>query len=1038
MCPTCDATNPETSRFCAACGSRLSSERPSGLRKRATILFCDVVGSSQMGERLDPEVLQTVMSRYFVEMRSILERHGGTVEKFIGDAVMAVFGVPVTHEDDPLRALGAAVEMCDAVSRLSDDLRGTLQIGLEVRIGVNTGEVMVGDPTTGHTFVAGDTVNTAARLQQTADPGRVVLSDSTFQLARRHVVAEPLEPLSLRGKSAPQAAWRLERLIHRDPWGAFDDATPFVGRAHHLTALCQALERVVADRSCCLFTVYGEPGVGKSRLVHEFVRSLPERLPRLPVATVVGHCLAYGGSDSLGPIVEMIGEIAGAHLPHGAPAPRPPDGTLARAGEVIAHGLVEGSAVHSTGETWWAVRKTFEGAAEQRSLVAVFEDVQWGKQALLDLIEHLADWSSGRALLLVCVARTELVDDRPTWAGGKLNTVSMLLPPLTRDESLDLVGAFGEVVLHAMPSWLPEVLEAAGGNPLYLEQMLLAGPPAEAGGPVVPPTVEGVVAARLDRLPAAERTALERAAVIGPEFPLDLLGRLLGSDPEALRGLVAALTRRRLVESFTINGGPPRHRFRNVTIREVVYRSMPRRTQAELHLRTADLLVEQGGGDEASEVVARHLEQAHQRLAGLGAAQEALAPIGLRAAAQFARAGLRSLSRIDLGHAADLLERSVALFPAGSPGRLESLTRLAEALMAAGEESRAEAVLGQLIDEGAGDRGSGAYGLLYRAALRAGGEGFGPLRDAAERAATAFTELRDERGLAIAWLRLGQAHGAEGRYAASAATLERALPLVTAHGSRLDEANMLGGLAMALWQGPASVGEAVDRCERLLHGLAEGGRAARAAVAGPLAVLAAMSGRFDDARRLAADTELAVSEMDSPMAIATAPVFTACVESLAGRWEAAEERLRASCQAFQRARDRGLLSWATQLLAHVLIRQERYDEAWEAARLARDCAADADIVTRAGSTSAVALVLGRRGDREEALALVESAMADAGATDSINVQAAVLLTRAEVLAGAGRRSDAALAAGEAVRRFGAKGNLVERARAADLLAEMSR
>ena len=402
-----------------------------------TVVFCDLTGSTALGESLDPERLRALLARYFEAMKAIVESHGGSVEKFIGDAVMAVFGVPVVHEDDALRAVRAAAEMRDALPEL----------GLEGRIGVMTGEVVTG---TAERLVTGDPVNVAARLEQAAAPGDVLIGETTLALVADAVDVDPVEPLQLKGKAEPVPAYRLLR-VHDAPERRHD--TSFVGRERELGLLLEAWERVCSEQRCELVTITGDAGVGKSRLAAELLAPLEATIVR-------GRCLPYGEGITYWPVVEVLKQLD----------VRPPDETAAAA---IASLLGESQAATSAEEIAWAFRKTLEHAADTRPLVVVFDDIQWGEQTFHDLIEHVALLSTGTPILLLCMARPELAESHPTWP------VTLRLEPLRTQDVDELIGARAAGELH------DRIARAASGNPLFVEEMLAMA--AQSDGEVVVP-----------------------------------------------------------------------------------------------------------------------------------------------------------------------------------------------------------------------------------------------------------------------------------------------------------------------------------------------------------------------------------------------------------------------------------------------------------------------------------------------------------------------------------------------------------------------
>ena len=403
-CDACGQENPDGFKFCGNCAAPLgvASEPARDVRKTVTVVFCDLTGSTALGAVTDPETLRATMRGYYDAMRTILERHGGRVEKFIGDAVMAVFGVPVAHEDDALRAVRAAWEMHEAVPKL----------GLQARIGVNTGGVVTSE---GDSLVTGDAVNVAARLEQAATPGDVLIGAETQQLVRDAVQVEPIR-IEAKGKGQVDAFRLLDVDLQAASIARRLD-TPLIGRRSELDQLQQAFERTVREQRCHLFTVLGSAGVGKSRLVGEFLAGVDAHV-------VTGACLDYGEGITFWPVISMLKALG----------PRA-DPTIAR--------VVEGAS--TPGELFWTVRAQLEEFAAEQPLIVFFDDIQWGEPTFLDLIDHIADLSRGAPLFVLCLARPDLLDKRPGWGGGKLNATTILLAPLSADECAELIKVHGGV-----------------------------------------------------------------------------------------------------------------------------------------------------------------------------------------------------------------------------------------------------------------------------------------------------------------------------------------------------------------------------------------------------------------------------------------------------------------------------------------------------------------------------------------------------------------------------------------------------------------
>ena len=415
VCPACGSQSGAEARFCPACGGALGDSAEGEVRKIVTIVFSDVASSTQLGEDLDPESLRRVMSRYFEEMQAVLERHGGVVEKFIGDAVMCVFGVPRVHEDDALRAVRAAVEMRDALAQLNEEFGSSAGVTLVTRTGLNTGEVMAGDVDHAHSLVAGDAVNVASRLENAAAPGEILIADATHRLVRAAVVAEEVGALTLKGRVEEVSAWRLLEVVP----GArgLDAAVGFTarGRERELSMLEQIFERSAAEQAPQLVTLMGPAGIGKSRLTGEFLSRLGDRC-----SVVAGRCLPYGEGITFWPVIAALKESVQISDRDSPTEARQKLSALLPAGQdtdVISDRLAAllGLAPTMPGirETFWAIRQVFEALAAEKPLVVVFDDIQWGESTFLDLLEYLTDWIRGRSILIVCLARSELFDVRP-------------------------------------------------------------------------------------------------------------------------------------------------------------------------------------------------------------------------------------------------------------------------------------------------------------------------------------------------------------------------------------------------------------------------------------------------------------------------------------------------------------------------------------------------------------------------------------------------------------------------------------------------
>ena len=1005
VCPSCGAENREGARFCDACGAALADPAQGReVRKVVTVLFCDVTGSTALGERIDPESLRRVMARYFETAKAIVERHGGTVEKFIGDAVMAVFGVPAVHEDDALRAIRAAHELRSGLGELNEELERGYGTRLELRMGVNTGEVVTG---TEERLATGDAVNVAARLEQAAEPGEVLLGEETHRLVRAAADAEPIEPLAARGKAERLQAYRLVSVHVAAPERRQD--VPMVGRARQRKLLEDAFAAAEAERCCHLFTILGTAGVGKSRLVDEFLRGLSG-------ATVVrGRCLSYGEGISYWPVTEVVKQLQ-------------PDADESAA---LAPILGEGAA-ESPDEIAWAFRKLLESRAGERPLVLVFDDAHWGEPAFLDLVEHVADLSRGAPILLLCMARPELLDERATWGGGKLNATNLLLEPLAPEEAGELIEALTDGIAGDLRE---RILEAAGGNPLFVEEMV-AMAAEEAGEIAVPPTIQALLAARLDQLEPAERGVLERGAVEGLVFHRGAVAAL--TPEEQVDGRLVTLVRKDLVRpEQAVLAGDDAYRFRHLLIRDTAYEALPKAARAELHERFA-LWLEEHGADlvELDEILGYHLEQAYRYRTELGPLDERAEALGARAAERLLRGGERAEARSDDVAAERLLGRAAELLPEDAPERRQALASRAHAVSELGRFAEAAELREQAVAaaEAAGDEALLARLTLIRIEAEIQSDPDATMVDAlaaAQRALATLERFGDEHGAVWALRLIGCFQAWLGRSGDAERTwlsgLERA-----AHANPRAHDEILGWLLWETWWGPENAEDGLLRCEEYIRQMGVSGSRRFEGIAYDLGgVLKAYLGRVDEGRADMATGRGILRDLGDVIWWAGAAMLEGELEFAAGEPQRAYDALTEGQETLAAHAETGYLATTVGMRSQAALLLGREDEALELADEAERLAQRDDFEPRSRITLVRARVLARHGDFERADELLAEGTRMVEGTDYVFLYIDLHRAHAEVHRLAGRTDDEREALEKMIAAAEQKGHLlaVEEARA---------
>ncbi len=1057
-CASCRSALPPDARFCPSCGSPCGpgpvTTKPTG-RKVVTVLFCDLVGSTALSGALDAETLRSVTLRWFDLMRLRIEEQGGTVEKFIGDAVMAVFGMPAVWEDDARRALAAALAMREALAGLNARLEEAVGVRLEMRIGINTGQAVTGSVTLRQAMVSGEVVNVAARLEQNAAAGSILVGPDTLAAAGPGVRTTETGPLLLKGKSDRVAAHILLGLDEEDGPEAlrrFD--LGFVGRGAELALVHEALARVVRTRRAGRLVVGGEAGQGKTRLVREWLHRATAVGTADGPRSGVGRCRARGEQPSLGPLAEAVTHLLKTG---GMPVPSPEL-------ELLHQGLLlDGTPNPSPADTYAALAKVLAELSGTQPVVLVIDDCHWAAQPLFDAFDRLLDALTGAAVLIVLLTRPQLFDVRPELALG-----AVPLEGLPDADAQLLAAELTGGTAHGEPLG-PRVLARVGGNPLHLEQLLVAGVPVDADS--VPLPLQALIGARIDALEPPEHRALGLASVLGGDFAADEITALAGPPAEAWDGSELRATLHRLVRHRLIRPDGGAFRFAGGLIQEVVYACQSKQDRADRHERAARL---ESVRERGSAAVGAHLEQAHRYRVELGAQDAHTDTLRRRAADVLSEAGRLALAHADPVWAADLLSRATARYAAGEPGRTAARRRLGQTLLDLGRGAEGRALLEEVLAEAPADgaavveaaharlalasvgrsagtgsagarsagTGSAVPGTAAQGSAGTGSTGTGPTgtgrspvtgfgtrdespAEAAGATLPVFAAAGDDLGQARACLRIAQRAQEQGRHRAAEGLLARALDHATRADAEPERAAALGAMGVSLWRGPQPVVDAVARCHELLADQGAGRRAVRLTLNCPLAVLLALHDDPEGALACLAEAEHLAKRLGYAEAGAFLPIFIATVAELAGRREEALLNLERAGAAARELGATALLRSA--LLDTARIRLDLGD--WRTAsgvlaELEGDRAEPARPRAESADLDGLrARVAAARGQAATATRLAARALATAARTDSPIVQGLAALDLARTALALGHPADAAEAATRARRHFAAKGHL---------------
>ncbi|MGZ4204950.1 MAG: ATP-binding protein, partial [Actinomycetota bacterium] len=930
-------------------------------------------------------------------------------------------------------------------------------VRIQTRTGVNTGEVVAG--TGNQTMATGDAVNTAARLEQHAQPGEILLGEPTYRLVRHGVVAEAADPIEAKGKAEPLAAYRLVRALELpfDAGRRLD--SPLIGRDNELILAEQAFERAVREQSCSLFTIFGPAGVGKSRLTQEVIRAVEGR------ATVSrGRCLPYGRGITFWPLIEIVHGLAGITDGDSADQARRALKKLVQEEEnadLIVERVVQLLGLSEeqvrAQETFWAVRKLFESLARRAPLVVVFDDIHWAEAALLDMIEHIVDSSRGVSLVLMCIARPELLEHRQGWGGGKMNASSILLEPLREDESAQLMTN----LLGGMR--LPDevqhrISEAAEGNPLFVEEMVSMliddkviivengswGFSGDVGSVAVPPTIQALLAARLDRLDPDERAFIQVASVVGKEFGADEAAAIA---PESVNvraaDLILSLLRKELVRPDHEATSTDGYRFRHILIRDAAYNGISKQERADLHLRFADWLEAAYPErlSEYEEIIGYHLEQSFSYRSSLGPLDGAARAIGERGGLHLVSAGRRAVARDDSRAAANLFERSLTLIPEGSPERLIAMAGYAQQLYESGEiEDGMKAMLETAeVAHAAGDEQTEWRMKVIHATAE-----FTHLpslsiertHELATQAIRVFERAADKEGLAYAWNLVAWTHNAIGEHHPMLAAALKANDYARESGSDAMRHKVRPMVGSAMYWGPMPSSQAIEWFKRDIETIRS--PVQRTIARSGLGMFLALAGQVDEGRQRVHQTIRLHEELGQRiLALSMRGFGLGNIETTAENWAEAARQIRTAAFGLRSLGDKGAFSTLAGELSIVLYGLGEFDEAYGLTEQSDEAAAQDDLASQFMWRAGRALVLAAWGRGDEAVALAEEAVRIADGTDGLMWQAEAHMARAEVYRLVGRTQEAAADLRHCIALFEQKEAPLHAARARRKLAELT-
>ncbi len=1038
QCSACGQVASATARFCPACGQPLVSPSESREeRKVVTFLFVDLVDSTSLADKVDPEILRDVLLRYYRDVSRVIEAYRGSVEKFIGDAVLGVFGLPRVGEDDALRAVRAALDVEGALQDLNADLRSQYNLEIAVRMGISTGEIVVGDHASARSLVAADMLNVAARLQAVAPRNGILIADPTAQLIRNDIALEPVGPLALKGKAKPVRAWRPQR---GQSAAASRTRSVFVGRTAELAALNQAFQDSLKNGAPVLMTVIGPPGAGKSRLVAEYLERVGST-----ATTYTGRCVPYGEGVSFWALREVVTAAAGLSESDDSTTVEKKiralfedEANATLLATTITDAIGVGGGTVDSQQIFWAVRHLFDALARARPVVVVWEDIHWAESSLLRLIRYVIRNSNG-PILFVALARPEFLETSPRWKSEDSVRRVMHVPPLGELDVDRLIDeTLGQRTLQGRTR--RRIVEVADGNPLYIQEivrMIAEGPGNDLDGDFpVPPTVAAVIAARLDRLSSDDKLVVQRAAVIGKDFDAEAVAHLVsGPERRRLAERLRRLEKRGLVARRPDDGsGSGSYTFTHILVQEGAYQTIPKGLRASLHAEHAEWLEDRHRDhpEGYEEIMGYHFERAFTYKTELREPEESTATLARRAAHHLSSAGRRAVARGDMSAAAKLLWRAQSMMT-DPIERAEVLLEMLFPLRQVGRGDDARALLRDVsrIAASTGDERIDARARLIEQFWGERNESWATeARVQIQRAATVLRDANDNLGAAIASLLATDVDRYEGRYGDAVDSADRALRYARRVGDTRTAEAALRRIVWGSVFGPANVDLALLRCQEIVTTTELPGLKANTLLA--MGVLHSMAGRTTQAHDLAASGRLMLEDLGAALAVAHIPILFGHIHVFAGDIDEAQIAFRSALSALEAwgpQEAAAEIAWAAACLARILYEQGRLEEAASAVATSERAVSSSHLNVRADREGIAAKLLMRSGDVDAAEARARAAVALARQGDDLKAHGDVLVDLASILVARNRRTEAAEVLDQARAAYSEKGIVLLRDKA---------